>query len=263
MIEAYELKEAAPVLASLAIIELVLCTDRLLEVSERCEVIPDPFRRSSVFIGGLLADVARIAGLFVAAPIISKFAWAKILGALYLLHLMSARFVEKRHLNSPDSTTTWNRSNAVFRVAILDLTLSVGNIVAALSLTTTVWIVMASGVFWMIFTRLFANQLLGLARHLPSTSKSVPLLAGAIAVLLLVDLISGPMNLQKATDVTHLSGLIALLLLNSIYASAPPLQRALAPLFTKVGFPLMRAIDGVLSIVFSPLRAFLGGLKPR
>jgi len=260
MIETYELVEAAPILASLAIIEVLLSLDRLLEVSEGVSHLPQRQRGIAIQVGGVLADVARIGGLLLAAPIISHFLWAKVLGALYLIHIMSSHFAGKPEPDAAHDSQHWSTSKAIFQVAILDLSLSIGNIVAALALTRTVWIVMLSVVFWMVLTRVFGRPLVHLVKRFPILTNNVPLLTGSIGFLLLIEMLSPTLGLPTASPEVKLLGLVCIVLLSAFYDLVTPLQKIVDPLFASIGMPLMRALNAVLSVLFWPIRAILGNL---
>ena len=120
MIEMYELRDAAPTLLSLAIIEVLLSMDRLLEVSESAEHLPAEQRRTAVRVGGILADVARFGGL-VGAGLLFSSIWTKILGAAYLLYLMSSHFAPKKNEGAAPVTTHWSMGTSILQVGLLDL----------------------------------------------------------------------------------------------------------------------------------------------
>lgn len=259
MIEMYELREAAPTLLSLAIMEVLLSMDRLLEVSESAVHLPTEQRDTAVRVGGVLADIARVIGLYFAAPLISQFLWAKILGALYLLFIMSAHFAAKKSGATP-VTTHWKMGTSILQVALLDLSLSIGDIVAALTLTRDVVIVVSSVIFWMICTRLFGSPLLTLVKRFPILTNNVPVLVGGIGGLLLIEIAAKYANIQGATPEQKLMGLIALVVLCAIYDVVTPLQKALTPILLAVGMPLMRLLNAILSVLFWPLRVVQGDL---
>lgn len=263
MIEAYEIREAAPTLLALGIMELFFSLDRLIQLSEGVNRLPETKRTNALALGSWTADFARLGGLLVAVPLISLFRWAQILGALYLLYLMSAHFVGRREKGVRSETQTCTTARAVLEVALLDLSLSVGNIVAALTLTRAVWIIWLSVIFWMIVTRVFRGPLLKLTTRLPLITSSVPFLTGGIGVLLLVEIFAKWQNLPTANPEQKLLGLVALVLVSALYTFVKPLQSALNPLLNTAGSPLVRSLHSGLSLVFSPLRLLLRGLLPR
>jgi len=259
MIEMYELRDAAPTLLSLAIIEVLLSMDRLLEVSESAEHLPAEQRRTAVRFGGMLADVARFGGL-VGAGLLFSFIWTKILGAAYLLYLMSSHFAPKKNEGAAPVTTHWSMGTSILQVALLDLSLSMGNIVAALTLTREVWIVGSSVIFWMLFTRVFGSPLLKLVKRFPVLTNNVPILVGGIGSLLLVEIVSKYRGMEGASPEQKLAGLVVLVLVCALYDLVTPLQKALAPILSAVGMPIIRVLNAVLSVVFWPLRAIQGDL---
>jgi predicted tellurium resistance membrane protein TerC len=263
MIEAYEIREAAPTLLALGIMELLFSLDRLIQVSDGVARLPEPKRALALRLGSWTADFARLGGLVVAVPLISLFRWAQILGALYLLYLMSAHFVGRRTPGVPSGNETASTGRAVLEVALLDLSLSVGNIVAALTLTRQVWIIWLSVIFWMSVTRIFRKPLLQLTTRLPQLTSSVPFLTGGIGVLLLVEILARWKHLPTTNPEQKLLGLAALVLLSALYTFIKPLQSALSPLFKTVGSPLAHGIHSGLSLVFSPLGTLLRRLLPR
>jgi predicted tellurium resistance membrane protein TerC len=265
-LELYELEEAAPTILSLAIMELLLSIDRLQELSERAAFLPDPQRRTALRLGGALADVARLTGLLIAAPLISKFLAAKLLGALYLLERMTSHFSGMPTGRERPDLQNWGLARSVFAVALLDLSYSIGNLVAALSLTRTVWVVASSLIFWMALTRLLARPIIRLKDRAPFLRHTVPLLSGGIGCLLLIEMVSHSLHLHPTTPWQKFWGLVAIVGAASLYHLAPATLRRLAdaPL-QRVGVPLLGILNRPLAALFSPLRALLGlgGLSAR
>lgn len=262
-IELSDLREATPTLLSLAIIEILLSMDRLLEVSEAASHLPATRRQPAIELGGFLADLARLSGLFLAAPIISKFLVAKVLGAFYLLEMMSSHFVAKHAPGVDPKIRNWSFLRTVLGVALLDLTFSIGNIVASLSLTKQVWIVACSGIFWMTFSRLFSGSLMILYRRFPMLRNNVPILAGGIGVLLLVEVLSKQLGLSVTTPWQQFAGLVSIVLLTAVYDLFPALQRRVDPILKEVGLPVARLLNRFLSFLFWPVRTLLGNLVAR
>ncbi|MEY2599073.1 MAG: hypothetical protein RLZZ142_1332 [Verrucomicrobiota bacterium] len=263
MLETYKLIEAAPTLASLAVMEVILSLDRLIEVNEAASHLPEPNRHAAQNVGSLLADLCRLAGLVVAVPLIAQFVWAQILGALYLLYIMSTHFAAKRIHGVHHRTRSWSRTRCILEIGLFDLALSVGSIVAALTLTRDVEIIWLSVIVWMIVLRLLKAPLLALVRRFPLLTANAPILSGGIGVLLLIQIVLAGRGLPTPSQEIKLLGLLAIVALSAAYDLLPGLQTLLGRPLAIVGKPLMRLLHDSLSLVFFPLHAVLRGLVPK
>jgi predicted tellurium resistance membrane protein TerC len=278
MIELYELKEAAPTLISLAIIEVLLSVDNIAGVQKLAEHLPEEKKNLAFKLGAAAAYVGRIFGLLVTAPFISAFIGVKLLGAAYMMYAMSSHFTGKRKKTQMAGAQTWGLGRTVLSMILLDLILSIDNIVAAVSLTREVWVICSTVVSGVIFLRLFGGFTARVIRKMPILSETVYVLVGWVGWLLLVETFnkwtgladmqvdSGVLQqlqhlgvrLQHAIPDLHpdekLIGLISLIGLTLVYDGVPVLQRVVDPVLKGVALPILRLINIPLAILFWPIK---------
>jgi predicted tellurium resistance membrane protein TerC len=278
MIEAYELKEAAPTLISLAIIEVLLSVDNIAGVQKLAEHLPEEKKNLAFKLGAAAAYLGRVFGLLVTAPLISMFTGVKLLGAAYMMYAMSSHFTGKRKKTEMGGASTWGLGRTVFSMVLLDLILSIDNIVAAVSLTREVWVICSTVISGLIFLRLFGSFTARIIRKMPILSETVYVLVGWIGWLLLVETFNKwkalesmqlegeffqqlqhlGVRLQHAIPDLHpdekLVGLISLIGLTLVYDGVPALQRMIDPVLKRVALPVLQMINVPLAILFWPLK---------
>jgi YkoY family integral membrane protein len=92
----HDLAEAIPVILSLIVIEGLLSVDNALAIAAMASRLPGRQKILALRLGILGAYVFRGIALACASLIISN-PWVKIIGALYLIHLMAVHFGERSH----------------------------------------------------------------------------------------------------------------------------------------------------------------------
>ncbi len=252
--ELYEIEEQWPILASMALIEVLLSVDNLIVVSKVASHLPPQKRNLALGIGAVGSYIFRAIALLVTAPLISGHAWAKILGALYMVHLMACHFTSHRSENDSQKDVEWGLGRTIFTVLLVDFTLSTDNIIAAVSMSKHIWVVCSSVVFGIIFVRILGSLTVRVVRKFPILSDSIYVLVGWIGVLLFTETVSKTLQISHLTDLQKFLVLIEILLVTLVYDASPFIQRIAAPLLQRVCLPLLRLINFPLSIVFWPIR---------
>lgn len=252
--ELYEIEEQWPTLASLAIIEVLLSVDNLIGISALASHLPPGKRFFALKLGALGTYALRIVSLLLLAPIISRYAVAKIIGALYLIYVATSHFTGKREKNTAGSEDHWSFARTVTAIFLLDLTLSIDNIVAAVSLSKLVWVVCSSVVFGIVFVRVLGPLTMRLVRRIPVLADSVFVLIGWIGLLLLLQTSSHVLDFEHFTDLQRFLVLVLLILLTLIYDASSALQAVVDPLLKAVCLPVMRLVNFPLAILFWPIK---------
>lgn len=252
--ELYEVQEQWPILASMAIMETLLSVDNLMAVSKVAAHLPPNKRNLALTLGALGSYAMRVVALLVTAPIISSYAVAKILGSLYMIHLMAAHFTGPKESSDSAKVTEWSFGKTLSMVLLVDFILNTDNIVAAVSMSKHLWVVCSSVVFGIIFVRLLGGITIRAIRRFPVLSDSVYVLVGWIGVLLMAETVSKTLKIAHLTDVQKFLALIEILLVTLIYDAMPSLQKAVGPFLQRVCLPLLRIINAPLSILFWPVR---------
>ena len=134
-----QLREAAPVILSLIIIEGLLSVDNMLAIATLASQLPEKQKKLALRTGLAGAYVFRGVALFFVGFIMAN-EWIKFLGAFYLIHLMAEHFSNYAAEHDDDPATVPKKPRTfwptVFAIQLMDLSLSVDNVVAAVATVT-------------------------------------------------------------------------------------------------------------------------------
>ncbi len=139
-----QLREAAPVIISLIIIEGLLSVDNMLAIATLASQLPENQKKLALRTGLAGAYVFRGVALFFVGFIMAN-EWIKFLGAFYLIHLMAEHFSHFCASNEEDSQTITHKArtfwSTVIAIQLMDLSLSVDNVVAAVAMSSDIRVV--------------------------------------------------------------------------------------------------------------------------
>lgn len=239
----HQIRDAAPVIVSLILIEGLLSVDNMLAIAALASQLPENQKKSALRIGLAGAYVFRIAALFLAGFIIHN-EWVKFLGAFYLIHLMAEHFNElaeegetTNEAHRPKPRSFWA---TVIAIQIMDLSLSVDNVVTAVAMSPLLWVVILGVCLGLLTLLLFATLSLKLVEKFPILQHTAFLLIGYVGLILLVEMTWRyfyHVDLHF-TAVQKFIGIAAIMLLSILYDLSPAVQRACRPLFHIVRVPI-------------------------
>lgn len=254
-----EILNALPIILSLIIIEGLLSVDNALGIAAMANHLPGRQKVQALRWGIIGAYAFRGLALLFASYIIAN-PWLKIGGAAYLIYLMCRHFTEHRRVEhegagkSAVSLAGRGFWMTVLSIEIMDLSLSVDNVVAAVALSDEFWVV-CTGVFIGILTlRLVAGICLPLIQRFPILEHTAFILIGYVGLILVFEL-------TTHFDVTTWHKFIGILLIVGAtlwYARYPSLQRTFGPVLAALRWPMWlvdKTIGIIFSLVFWPFRA--------
>ncbi len=221
-------------------------------------------RTAALRVGLLGAYLGRGAMLFMASFLIHN-SWIKLIGAAYLIHLafdsledMTGGDGDEDGQSSPIKTRSfWS---TVLTVELMDLVFSIDNVVAAVSLSKMLWVVML-GVAIGILTMRYAAGLFSYA------VEREPILKQAAYILVLtigVELILEQVWHVEISDLLRFSISISIILGTLAYAHIKPLHKLrfiLVWLGQGIGIVnemvdwLLAPLRGIFNLLFSLVRA--------
>jgi len=221
-------------------------------------------RMAALRVGLLGAYVGRGAMLFLTSFLIHN-PWIKIVGAVYLIHLAFDNLKDMSGGGSEEDgdvqpiriRSFWS---TVLTVELMDLIFSIDNVVAAVSLSDKIWVVMV-GVGIGILTMRFAAGLFSYA------VTREPILKQAAYVLVLnigVELILAQVWHIEISDLLRFGISVATILLALAYAHSPTLQKfrfALVWLAQGIGI-VTEFVDWMLAPLRGLIRVFSELFKP-
>jgi len=258
------IRDALPVIVGLIVIEGLLSVDNALAIAAMASHLDEKKRRVAMNIGYIGAYGFRVIALLVAGWIIHN-PWIKLAGALYLVWLMCAHFAGQKEAaeDEGEAMNVHHRTFAstVTMIALMDLSLSVDNVVAAIALSPDkLWPVYVGVTIGIISLRLIAGYAVKMIEKFPILEHTAFLLVGYVGLLLLVEL-----QLHVHFDkVVKFIGIVAITALSILYSQKEGLRKALMPVLRLALLPMeiFAAIVGGLIVAISwPFKAIAGMLK--
>jgi tellurite resistance protein TerC len=268
-----ELIDAIPVIISLIIIEGLLSVDNALAIAAMANHLPGKQKYRALKWGIVGAYLFRGLCLAFAAYIIEN-PWLKIGGASYLIYLMSEHFTgagDEDNDGKPDGPNQRGFFATIVAIEIMDLSLSVDNVVAAVALSPKLWVVCTGVFIGILALRFVAGACIKLIEKFPILEETAFLLIGYVGFILVFELLCDPNSgLQVFSGPVHVSagekfiGIVIILVLSIMYSKIPALQNALNPLLKLMNFPMKiiaMVVGLILKIILLPFKLVLGLFK--
>lgn len=257
-----EIVGAAPVIVSLIIIEGLLSVDNALAIAAMAKHLPEAQQKLALRFGIIGAYLFRgicmaLAGWIIANP------WIKVGGAVYLVYLMCKHFTEDSEEDAVHDAGRGGLVSTIIAIEIMDLSLSVDNVVAAVAMSPKLWVVCTGVFIGILALRFVAGACIKLIDRFPILGDVAFLLIGYVGCILAVELLSDPHSgLQVLPGPVHVSafqkfiGIAAIMAVSLFYSKRPGLQRGLAPVFRILRFPMAavaRSVGLVLQVLLLPV----------
>jgi YkoY family integral membrane protein len=185
MINSEILNDSATVI-TLIILEALLSGDNALVLALMVRHLPDSQREKALRFGLIGAFVFRALAVLV-ATILIRFWPLKAIGAAWLLVLSVKYFW--RHLRhgraaQTSSSITMGFWTTVFWVELTDLAFSIDSIMAAVAMSSKMYVVFLGGVLGMIGVRVVAGYVIKLLERIPALENSAYGIVGWIGIKL-------------------------------------------------------------------------------
>jgi len=255
--------EALPVIISLIIIEGLLSVDNALAIAAMASHLPGKQKYWALRVGIIGAYVFRGLALLLAAYIIAN-PWLKLLGAAYLIHLTAHHFASRYKAGIPELNEAGEviaRSAGrgfwatVASIELLDLSLGVDNVVAAVALSDKMWVVCTGVFIGMLALRFVAGHCIKLIEKFPVLEHTAFLLIGFVGLLLVTEL---SFHVDIHTTEKFI-GIVAIIASTIWYSKSEALRAVMEPVNAGLMLPV-RAYDfllgGLFSILLFPFRLF-------
>jgi YkoY family integral membrane protein len=185
------LEEALPVIISLIIIEGLLSVDNIMAIATLAAQLPEKQKKVALRMGLAGAYLFRGVALFFVGFIMANL-WIKFLGAFYLIHLMAEHFSNYAAIHDDDPETNPTKARTfwptVFAIQLMDLSLSVDNVVTAVAMSPDIRIVVLGVCLGLLALWLFASLSLKLVEKYPILQHTAFLLIGYVGLILLVEM---------------------------------------------------------------------------
>lgn len=242
------LTEALPVIISLIIIEGLLSVDNALAIAAMASHLPHHQRFWALRVGIIGAYVFRGLALLFATYIIQN-PWLKMMGAFYLIHLMCHHLAtaRKNALAEQNATDTIKRGfwGTVASIELMDLSLGVDNVVAAVALSDEFWVVCTGVFIGILALRFVAGYCIGLIQKFPVLEHTAFLLIGYVGLILVTEL-------TFHIDITTLMkfiGIASIIGLSLLYSKKDGVKKVMTPILGVLMLPV-RLYDFIIGNLF-------------
>ena len=249
---AREVLSALPVIASLVMIEGLLSVDNAMGIAAMASTLPKNQQKLALRLGIVGAYVLRGAALALAAWIDGN-PWLKQGGAAYLLYLMAHGLssVDEEVGEEHKPRRRMSLLATVFSIEVMDLTLSLDNVVAAVALDKRLWVVCTGVFIGILALRFVAGYCIKLMERFPILEKTAFLLIGFVGLTLTAELALDRFGIAfGVSSAEKFIGITAIVLLSLAYSETAAGKRLLRPL-AHVGAPVLHAIDRAVGALFS------------
>lgn len=245
----HALRDALPVILGLIVIEGLLSVDNALAIAAMARHLDEKRRKMAMNIGYLGAYGFRLIALLVAAWIIQH-EWIKVVGAVYLVWLMCAHFAGQKDAAEDEGAAMQvpqqTFASAIIAISLLDLSLSVDNVVAAIALSPDkLWPVYVGVTIGIVSLRLVAGYAVMMIERYPVLEDAAFVLIGYVGVLLMLETYLG----THFDKLIKFAGIIGIIGISVWYEHSQSLQRAVLPVLRLCLLP-MEIISAVVGSVF-------------
>lgn len=256
MITLPEFIEGIPIILSLVVIEGLLSVDNALAIAAMASKLPENQRRLALRLGIIGAYAFRALALAFVGWIIAN-PWVKIIGAAYLIYLMCAHLTkDEREKAAPEPQKRAGLWATVFSIELMDLSLSVDNVVAAVALSPKLWLVCTGVFIGILALRLLAGICIGLMERHPILASTAFLLVGYVGALLLFQMATH----HELGPLVKFAGICAITFATIVYEKTPWLRKFLGPVANAALIP-MRWVAQAVEGIFWPLRCLFAFLR--
>jgi len=262
---------ALPVIMGLVLIEGLLSVDNALAIAAMASHLDDKQRAKAMNIGYIGAYGFRLLALLFASYIIDNH-WIMFCGALYLVWLMCAHFAGQKDVaeEEGDVVNVHHRTFAgtITMISLMDLSLSVDNVVAAIALSPKdLWPVYVGVTIGIIALRLVAGVAVKMIAKYPVLEHTAFVLIGYVGVLLLIELQLptffhdlGPMKVK----ILKFAGIILITVLTVLYSQKPLVQKVLNPFLRVLLLPMelfATVVGAVIVVITWPFKKVIALVK--
>jgi len=262
---------ALPVIMGLVLIEGLLSVDNALAIAAMASHLDEKQRAKAMNIGYIGAYGFRLVALLFASWIIHNH-WVMLIGALYLVWLMCAHFAGQKDIGEDEgeAVNVHHRTFAstIAMISLMDLSLSVDNVVAAIALSPKdLWPVYVGVTIGIIALRLVAGMAIKMIVKYPVLEHTAFILIGYVGLLLLSELhfhdffeTLGPLKVK----ILKFAGIILITVLTIAWSRIEVMQKLLNPILRVLLLPmnLVAALIGAVIVAITwPFRWIWSAVK--
>jgi len=275
-----EITAGLSVIASLVLIEGLLSVDNVLGIAAIARGLPEEQRKRAIRLGMAGAYIFRVVAL-IFVGVLKDNLWVRWLGAAYLIYLMCSQLTKTKaedgpHAGDLDEVATLDESAAVghpvspakavagvgfgavlMQIGLMDLSLSVDNVIAAVALAgNTMWAIYV-GVFIAILALQFLTGVaMRMLERYPILEPTAFLLIGFVGMILVFESLTGA-HLNAGVK---FAGIVLILATAVLWDRSLLMKRLSAPVIL-VAMPLMKGFSIAVGLVFTPVDLMIRSIR--
>lgn len=172
------------IILNIILLEVILSIDNAAVLATMVKSLPKPQQKKALTYGIIGAYLFRgLALLF--ASILLSITWLKLIGGAYLIYL-AIKSIRGKEETTEVGTTQSNFWKMVISIEIMDLVFSIDNVLAAVSFTDSIKIIMFGVFIGIIAIRFATTTFIGLINKNPIIEKVAYWVIGALGIKLVL-----------------------------------------------------------------------------
>jgi len=172
------------IILNIVLLEVILSIDNAAVLATMVKSLPKPQQKKALTYGIIGAYLFRgLALLF--ASILLSITWLKLIGGAYLIYL-AIKSIRGKEETTEVGTTQSNFWKMVLSIEIMDLVFSIDNVLAAVSFTDNIKIIMFGVFIGIIAIRFATTTFIGLINKNPIIEKVAYWVIGALGIKLVL-----------------------------------------------------------------------------
>jgi tellurite resistance protein TerC len=258
-----ELVAGLSVIASLVLIEGLLSVDNVLGIAALAKELPPAQQKKAIRLGMIGAYAFRVVALLFVSVLISN-TWVRWLGAGYLIYLMSSHLTKHSEGDGEGKAKKINEhtpfSAVLTQIALMDLSLSIDNVIAAVALAPKIngvvvmWPIYVGVLIAILALQFIAPHAVKLLERFPIMEPVAFILIGMVGCILIYEeacqvLYHVHVHVDPAHKFVAILGIVALAV---AYNGKAGVRAMFQPLFA-VAKPLMKAFAWLCELAVLPL----------
>lgn len=172
----------------IVLLEGILSIDNALAIAVIARKLPRNLQRRAVTYGLVGAIIFRVAAISSAAYLM-HWGWVKYLGGGHLCFMAARHWIKGEEQSSKEEANqaSLNFWKAVFVIELTDMAFAVDSILAAVAVTSKLWIVITGGLLGLVMMRFAATFFIALLNRFPNFENTAYLLVFTIGFKLILE----------------------------------------------------------------------------
>lgn len=181
-----QILETLVTLFSLAILESLLSIDNAVVLAVIARDLKAEDQKKALSYGLVGALVLRFAAILAITWLI-QYSWIKVIGGVYLLWLAIHYFFLKGFKKAAPKKSYSSLWKAVWVIELTDLLFAIDSILAAVAITSNIWVILAGGAMGMLFIRYASTKLIQVLDRFPILESLAYVLIAGVSIKVILE----------------------------------------------------------------------------